>query len=43
MATNYVTKRFKEMSNRENDYSRHFNYEYVKDGIRQGAYYQGLI
>ena len=39
----YILKRFKEMSKRENDYTNHFNYEYVKDGIKRGAHYQGLI
>ena len=39
----YMLKRFKEMSKRENDYSSHFNYEFVKDGIKGGVHYQGLI
>ncbi len=43
LSNKYLQKRFKEMSKREDDYSSHFNYEYVKDGIKGGAHYQGLI
>lgn len=41
-ATQYISKRFKQLSERETDYSRHYNYEFVKDGIKQGVIYRGL-
>jgi len=33
LATNYIVKRFKQLSARENDYARNTQYRYVQDGL----------